>query len=549
MRAANTYATINITCNAEYGWINQQINELRKCFCGDFYYKNKNYNEDEALEKLGIIIENCTITSKNHLFNDCIKKIYDNLRGNYSFIIETPKYIVAAVDRIRSYPIYYTDNILISNSATCIQDALNLNDTDYSSLLEFEMSGYVLGRDTLYKGIYQLLPGESLLYDKKNKKLHMERYYQYGLGSYSLNQKTENGLLEELHQVHIKIFSEVIDSLDGRPVWLPLSGGLDSRFILAMLVELGYDNITTFSYGPDNFWEIKRAEEIAKLLNIKWHHIPYNPKQIRKLFYTKERKKYYKYAWGMNTIPVLNDYYAVLMMREQGLIPENAVFINGQTGDFLTGGHIPNVEKSGNDVTILIEKTISKHHSLWEQLKTGDNLNYITGKILSTINLNINDQISSTDLAKYYEFYEWQERQCKFVVNGQRVYEWFGYDWRLPLWHDELMFFWERVPWNIKIEQKLFKKYLCTYNPASLFNKEWYAPDYQHVPLLLRAITSISRKIAPNFNFQQRFTEYFSTYSAFYPQNSYLQFLKESKGHRNSVAMHAKLIVDELKSR
>jgi len=536
-----------IILDTKYSWENIELSGAKIFFKGSFYYENNHFLSVDAIAKLNDVFR---FNNNESLFIKKSVETLRNIRGHYSFIYDTPSYTLTVVDRIRSYPIYYTDtdDIVISNSASSLQKKLNLNEIDHSSMLDFEMSGYVIGRKTLYKGIYQLLPGEYLLYDKKNKKLHRDRYYQYGLGAYRLNQKTESELLEELHQLHLKIFSEMIDSLDGRPVWLPLSGGLDSRFILAMLTELKYDNITTFSYGPDKLWQIKRAEEIAKFLNIKWHQILYDPKQTRALFYTKEKEKYYQYAWGMNAVPVINDYYAILMMREQNIIPENAVLINGQSGDFLTGGHIPTLEKNDNDVSVLIKNIIDKHHSLWEQLKSEDNLKYFADKILSTLNLNSKNLISSTDLSKYYEFYEWQERQCKFVVNGQRVYEWFGYDWRLPLWHDELMFFWEKVPWEIKIKQKLFKKYLDIYNPASLFNKQWYPPDYGHVPLLLRVITSLARKIKQNYNFQQYFTDYYSTYSAFYPQNSYWQYLKESKGHRNSVSFHSKSIADELKN-
>ena len=133
------------------------------------------------------------------------------------------------VDRVRSYPIYYADtnDVFVLSSETNTFEELHLNNLNKESLLEFEMSGYVAGRKTLHKKVYQILPGEYLLYEKKNKKLQRERYYRYGLGDYSLSQKTEVAF-KRLHQVHLKIFSDMVNLLNGRSVWIPLSGGLDS---------------------------------------------------------------------------------------------------------------------------------------------------------------------------------------------------------------------------------------------------------------------------------------------------------------------------------
>jgi asparagine synthase (glutamine-hydrolysing) len=535
-------------CDPRYGWNKSTLSNIDIYLKGDFYYDNTRYEKNNAITK---IYELFSPYIENSLSIKKIVTLFDSIRGHYSFILNSKNITLAVVDRIRSYPIYYTekDPFVISNSPIIVQNESGLHELDDLSMLEFEMSGFVTGRDTLYKSISQLLPGEVVIYEKDIQKLRKYRYYQYEIGVDKKIHKSENYLLKELHNLHLKVFSELIDSLDGRPVWLPLSGGLDSRFILSMLLELKYDNITTFSYGPKNFWEIKRAEEIAEFLNVKWHHIPYKPHQTRKYFYEEDTKNYYKYAWGMNTVPVLSDYYAILMMREQGLIPDDAIFINGQTGDFLTGGHIPEIHHKEEDIKFLLNNIISKHHSLWKHLKTNKNLDKISNKILSSINKNHNDIISDDDFASYYEYYEWQERQCKYVINGVRVYEWFSYDWRLPLWNDELMYFWERVPWRVKMKQNLFKKYLEIKDPSSVFCRDWYSPDYQHLPLPLRIATSLARKVYPEYDIQTKFVNYYSSYAAFYPQNSYWDFLKESNGHRNSVSFHANLISKSINKR
>jgi len=51
---------------------------------------------------------------------------------------------------------------------------------------------------------------------------------------------------------------------------------------------------------------------------------------------------------------------------------------------------------------------------------------------------------------------DWQERQAKFIVNSVRVYEFWGYEWRIPLWDNQLMDFFSGVPLKLRLEKKLY---------------------------------------------------------------------------------------------
>jgi asparagine synthase (glutamine-hydrolysing) len=57
------------------------------------------------------------------------------------------------------------------------------------------------------------------------------------------------------------------------------------------------------------------------------------------------------------------------------------------------------------------------------------------------------------------ELFDFNERQAKFIVNAVRVYEFFGYEWRIPFWDMELVNFFLKVPIEHRINQKLYRKY------------------------------------------------------------------------------------------
>ena len=74
----------------------------------------------------------------------------------------------------------------------------------------------------------------------------------------------------------------------------------------------------------------------------------------------------------------------------------------------------------------------------------------------STTGLEIKD---NETCANAIEFFDFNERQAKFIVNSVRAYEFFGYEWRIPLWDTELIDFFLKVPLKYRISQDLYKKY------------------------------------------------------------------------------------------
>ncbi|MFA5010590.1 MAG: asparagine synthetase B family protein [Ignavibacteria bacterium] len=536
-------------------WSKSILEDIIIISIGSYWYDGAYYSGKKANIKL---IEIFQLNAGHHFqkIKEIISEHLKGFSGHFSFIVITPAIGFAVVDKIRSFPIYYfrnDNNIYFSNSAPTLQRKFSLKDYDPSSILIFKMAGYTIGDSTILVEIKQLQSAEIIIVDLKTNSVSSNRYFRYFVDKTST--ESEENLLEELHGKTIKTFTKMITSLNGAPVWIPLSGGLDSRLILALLLELKYDNITTYTYGKSGIWEIERAKFIAEFLNVKWHFIKFNPLKIRKYFNTFDRKKYFNYAGGLNSAPHLAEYYALLELRRKNYIPENAVIINGQSGDFTSGGHIPKLLLENNsekiDINTFLKVIIDKHYSLWSNLNDISNNKIISDEIIRLLDLFNKKVFTKDQFAKYYELHECEERQAKFVVNGQRAYDWFGYEWRLPLWSDELIEFWMKVDWKIKFGQGLLLKYLKKYNFGKVFEDITLPPQFSYYPLwikLLRpAITSYSKISSnqPDYLYRKYFL-YFMTYSPMYPQSKFSEYLEDSKYHRNTVSYFSKYYLMEL---
>ncbi|KAF5035615.1 hypothetical protein DSECCO2_583720 [anaerobic digester metagenome] len=145
-------------------------------------------------------------------------------------------------------------------------------------------------------------------------------------------------------------------------------------------------------------------------------------------------------------------------MREKKLIPYDSVFIPGHSADFLQGSHLNAafVRSGSFSRDELIARILAKHYRLWPDPEPSDAENF-RARIQSIINAP--ESMSGERAADFFEYWDLQERQAKFIVNSLRVYEFFGYDWRIPFWDQRLMDYWAAVPLNLRLGRKLWLQY------------------------------------------------------------------------------------------
>jgi asparagine synthase (glutamine-hydrolysing) len=413
------------------------------------------------------------------------------------------------------------------------------------------MSGYCLYGSTLYKNINQLDSGSFVV--NSGKSFRIGCYYKYYNDvNFSM---TERDFLEEFHKITISVFTKIIRSLKGRPVWIPLSGGYDSRFILSMFKSLGYENITTYTYGVKGLWEAQAAKFFANKAGVKWIHVPYT-RATKKMYYSADCKKYLKYASGYNSAPHLAEYYALTQLVQQNIIPENAVIINGQSGDFTSGDHIPHFmrDTENNKESIstkdFVDYFLDKHFSLWSDIRNDENDLSISKKLREKVQINNIDKLNIDQCYKKFEQLEFETRQEKFVINGQRAYEWLGFDWRLPLWHEEYMRFWSKVPLKYKVDQRLYLEYLKIYDSCNLFNFEKTPKRYSYFPLWVKLIKPSLYLYCKIFNkdinkINKKYFLYFMSHMPIYPLSSYREYLRLSSNHRGPVSFWVKKFIED----
>lgn len=403
---------------------------------------------------------------------NAFEKALENETMCFGFIAQSHKHIIAASDMVRGYPLFYNESTgQVSFNVHDLSDQFGQKLlSDETALLEFCMAGYVLGQKTLHRDIKTLQAGEYLILDKATGNIHVTRYDRY-LPCPKQDMAYDEAMKTLGHTLD-KAINKVVQAAQGREIWVPLSGGFDSRLILAKLHEHNAPNLKTFSYGLKGNDEAKIAKQLANILGVPWHMIEAQPNKAQALYLGEMRQNYEQYAHGYSVIPSYVEFEAIYRLKESGLAKTNSFIVNGQTGDFLSGGHVPKplFESDRPTKGDMLDYIIEKHFSMWQSLKTDGNNKALKRKIESLLPTAPNDLNEKEQLISQYESFEWAERQAKMVVQGHSVYDYFGYQWAMPLWDKGLIRFFEKAPFAFKYKQKLYVDYVHRYNYKGLFD-------------------------------------------------------------------------------
>ena len=392
--------------------------------------------------------------------------------GHYALAVTGVGWAVAAVDWVRSIPLAAArvdGGWVVDDRPERLRRNARLGtaDIDPDASLAVAMAGYTIDAATLYRGIELLVPGELIWFGAGQ--VTRRRYYVYR--PWRVRAASPAVLERELADTTLAIMERSLASLDGRPLIVPLSAGNDSRLIVSAARHLGYDNVRCFTYGRAGNFEAQASKAIAEKLGFPWKFVPATIPKQRRFFLSDEYARYLEFSDSGASLPFVQDMAPLMELKQNGFVPDEAVIINGNSGDYISGNHVvPELRQPARGVSDdarwqrIIGALIAKHFKLWQSLPTAGNTAHIAKLLRESIERaggKLDEPESDHGL---YEYAEFQDRQCKYVITGQRIYEFLGHEWRLPLWDNAYLRFWESVPLGEKSNQTLYVRMLRNTN-------------------------------------------------------------------------------------
>lgn len=472
-----------------------------------------------------------------------------HLDGSFALLHRTASHTIAAVDRIRSIPLFIVERpgaVLMADQARRLASTAQLDRLDAEGCLELAMAGYATGQSTIYEEMKQLRAGELIVVTRDGPARH--RYYAYT--SWELEAaEDEAAMKRRLHETTLAVIEKMVRGLNGRSVMLPLSAGLDSRLIASALKHVGYRDVRCYAYGRPGNHEAAASKAIAGRLGYSWTFIPYSPAKVKDLARRAPYSAYLEFADSCASVPFLQDFLAISELTDKREVPRDAVFINGNSGDFISGNHIhPQLLQPRSDLSWperrdrVLDAYVDKHFNLWEDLRTPDNDRRIRARAAAALAEALPGAVASEADHGLYEFLECQERQAKFVVSGQRVYEFFGHAWRLPLWDNDYLDFWRPLPLSAKAHQRLYRSMLMDANWGGVWqeipvNAKYVSPGW------VRPLRSVAKLACAPFGesawhrVEKRVFVYWTDLLSTYAVVPYRRLVFDRRGFRNAIAL------------
>ncbi|MFC1497528.1 asparagine synthase-related protein [Verrucomicrobiota bacterium] len=177
------------------------------------------------------------------------------------------------VDRFAAIPFYYAVfentfygatklDLLLHDMPEHFRRKLNIR-----AAIQFLRTNTMIAEETLMEEIRRIPYGSELVFNKKNGRLHLRRYWRLPGESRRYSEK------DALHALHDSFDAAVKDSTqETERVGMHLSGGMDSRQIMGALLENNVE-VKAFTYGVPENLDVVIAGRLVKSMGLEHYMI------------------------------------------------------------------------------------------------------------------------------------------------------------------------------------------------------------------------------------------------------------------------------------
>jgi len=365
-----------------------------------------------------------------------IVETLEKLPSPFAVVVEREDFVLAAVDRFRSVPLFYSVNrerFSLSDNVNDILLSGVVPEPDFESIGHFLLCGHTLRDMTLFSSIFALKPGQYGLYDKETKSLVTDYFHRYSGNPDKSSRSAPNQ--SDVSNCYREALMHLLQRASGKPLIIPLRGYEEDIFLLKLLSETGYSNLIAVEYAPAPAKRRTGHKRIAKSLGVPLRHAALNRRQIRKVFRQKKRRDYARFACNYSHLPNYRSYFNLASLVERDLIPQDSMIVDGAPSPFCCAfASYRQVKPSDSS------KSIDEH--LWSLFfnlfpKFSREMAALKGSTWIKQIFDLED--GESDLVKMTESWLCHERLPKVLINEKSVYQFLGLEFNFPFLNSNLL--------------------------------------------------------------------------------------------------------------
>jgi asparagine synthase (glutamine-hydrolysing) len=386
-----------------------------------------------------------------NIFKDKKEELVHAVNGTFTIVIWDKKSKVLFVlnDRIGLRPLYYAQyrgkTFFASETKAIIADPEFNKEYNKDSVVDYFTYGYVMGDRTLFAGINVFPFAHTLCFDPAEPTLKMKRYWDLDFHQEIPNEQNIAAYAWRLKEV----FEKAVDRTMQGPykVGLPLSGGLDSRAIGAMIGRQYYP-LNTYTFGIKGCVDMTIARKISRIMGANHHCVEIKYAKladfmVKGIFLTDGM------AWCNN--------YQILNIKEE-MQQNDQVALTGFAGDMLYRRMYSHCH--GKDVECV--------YSLYDIYKEKFRKKIFTSDFQGAIDhgkgrfIDLWDDIRRRKSENSLDYLNVTQRQRKFINHGNLLMRNF-IEVRTPYTDYDFLDFCLKMPLMFKEKEFLYREMLDTY--------------------------------------------------------------------------------------